>query len=67
MAVGWFYKWWVLPIAAVTWFGVALLVLLVYWPLGILAFLIAGILFEGLLSYRGSEQPSPRSDEKSAQ
>lgn len=61
----WFYKWWVLPVAAVTWFGGALLLFLVYWPLGLVALVVAGILFEGLLSYSGSKQSSAGRDQQS--
>lgn len=57
-AVDWFYRFWVLPIAAIVWFGVAILICLASPVLGIVALLVAAILFEGLLGYRRTEQPS---------
>lgn len=59
----WFYKLWVLPIAAVTWFGFAVLLCFLFLPLGILAMIVAAVLFEGLLSYRAAEKSSAGRDE----
>lgn len=66
-AVDWFYKFWVLPVAAITWFGIALILCFVFLPLGILALIFAAILFEGLLSYRASEQASTRRHDQATQ
>lgn len=65
--VDWFYKFWVLPIAAVTWFGLAILLCFVFLPLGLLALVVAAILFEGLLSYRRTQEAGARSHEKASQ
>jgi hypothetical protein len=65
--VDWFYKFWVLPVAAITWFGGAMLLLLIYWPLGIVAFIAAWILFEGLLSYRSAEKARARNSQQATE
>ena len=65
--MGRFYRWWVLPVAAVTWFGGSFLLLLIWWPIGVIALLVAAILFEGLLSHRSAEQSSGGRDHEAAQ
>ena len=59
-----FYRHWVIPIAGLTWFGGAILLCFVYLPLGIVALVVAAILFEGLLSYRPAEKPRARGNEQ---
>lgn len=63
----WFYRLWVLPVAAFTWFGGALLLCLLYLPLGILALIVAVVLFEGLLSYRTTEKARAGRNEQAPQ
>ena len=60
----WFYKFWVLPVAAITWFGGSILLCLFFLPLGIGALIVSAILFEGLLSYRSSEKARTGSNEQ---
>jgi hypothetical protein len=55
--VDWFYRLWVVPIAGLTWFGIAIAMCFVFLPLGILALIFAAILFEGLLRHRSAEKP----------
>jgi hypothetical protein len=66
-AVDWFYKLWVVPVAAVTWFGAAILLCFFFLPLGLLALWVAVVLFEGLLTYRRSEQTGSRHQHHSAE
>ena len=61
-AVDWFYRFWVIPLCAVVWFGGAAWLFVVFWPLGILALLVAAVLFGELLSYRPTEKTGPRSN-----
>lgn len=42
----WFANWFVKPILAITYFGVAFLLFLLWWPLGLLAFVIALVLYQ---------------------
>lgn len=56
----WFYRLWVVPVAAVTWFGAAILLCFLYLPLGLLALVVAAILFEGLLSHASAKKPGAR-------
>ena len=52
-----FYRYWVIPLAGIVWFGIAVALCFVYLPLGIVALLVAAILFEGLLSYSPAKKP----------
>ena len=61
-----FYRHWVIPLAGIVWFGVAVALCFVFLPLGILALVVAAVLFEGLLRERTTKQASARSDQQAA-
>ena len=61
-----FYRHWVIPLAGIVWFGVAVALCFVFLPLGILALVVAAVLFEGLLRERTTKQASAGSDQQAA-
>ena len=61
-----FYRHWVIPLAGIVWFGVAVALCFVFLPLGILALIVAAVLLEGLLRERPTEQTGARSNEQAA-
>ena len=61
-----FYRHWVIPLAGIVWFGVAVALCFVFLPLGILALVVAAILLEGLLRERTTKQASAGSDQQAA-
>jgi hypothetical protein len=55
--VDWYIRYFVVPIAALTLFGMALAIFFFFWPLGVVAFFFAAMLFEQLLLDVRSKKP----------
>ena len=63
----WFYRFWVVPLAGIVWFGIAIALCFVFLPLGIAALIFAALLFEGLLRHRAAKQPGAGDNQESPQ
>lgn len=59
--MNWYIKWVGIPLTILTWFGIALLLLALFWPIGVVALIAAALLTEQLLiRYARSHQPTIR-------
>lgn len=63
----WFYRFWVVPIAGLTWFGIAIALCFVFLPLGILALIGAVVLWGELLSHRPTKQSGTGDEQEPTQ
>lgn len=55
----WYIRYIGIPIAVLTWLGIAWALLLIWWPLGIGAFVLGALLTEQLLArYASSKKPA---------
>lgn len=46
----WYLRWIGIPLAILTWFGIAAAIFVLFWPLGVIAFIGAAMLTEQLLT-----------------
>jgi hypothetical protein len=57
--VDWYIRYIGIPLTIATWFGLALLLLVVFWPAGVFALIGAALLTERLLARYASTKQAP--------